>query len=214
MTARQMLVEGAREIGVSLSEAQADACMVYAAELGKWNRRISLTAIRDEREVVVKHFIDSFSFCRGFDPARDRALLDMGSGAGFPAIPIKIAFPGVSVTMVESVGKKASFLRHITRTLQIDGAVVEQRRTEALPGSHHSRYDVITARALSGMELILREGSLFLRPGGRIVLSRGPQESVSEAAQAAAGMTVESRTELVLPFSSYRRTVWVFRKTI
>jgi 16S rRNA (guanine527-N7)-methyltransferase len=139
-------------------------------------------------------------------------LLDMGSGAGFPALPIKIAFPDLTVTLVESVKKKATFLRHIIRTLKIEGAEVVDARTDVLPETYRSWYDVVTARAFAEMGTALREGGVFLKPGGLMVLSRGPGETVSERTAADQGMTIEFRLGLTLPESDDARAIWVFRK--
>lgn len=212
MTLRRTLIDGAAVFGIGMTDQQADACLVYLVELEKWNRKISLTAIREEQEIVVKHFLDSFSYVRGFDPLPGARLLDMGSGAGFPALPLKIVYPDLLVTMVEAVQKKASFLRHIIRTLRLTGAEVADRRTDALPETSLSAHDIVTARAFANMETAVREGARFLKPHGVMVLSRGPGESVKEKEVAAAGMAVENRLELALPLSGDRRAIWVFRK--
>lgn len=212
MTIRRTLIDGAAVFGITVTEKQADACLVYLVELEKWNRKISLTAIRKEQEIIIKHFIDSFSFVRGFDPKPGAKLLDMGSGAGFPALPLKIVFPDLQVTLVESVQKKATFLRHIVRTLGLVGVEVADKRTAALPEIHDAAYDVVTARAFTNMAAALQEGARFLKPHGVLVLSRGPAESIREKDAEAAGMAVENRLELALPVSGDRRAIWSFRK--
>ena len=212
MTLRRTLIDGAKAFGIGLTEKQADACLVYLVELEKWNRKISLTAIRDEREIIVKHFVDSFSYVKGFEPFPAARLLDMGSGAGFPALPLKIAFPDIEVVLVEAVQKKASFLRHVVRTLALTGVEVLDKRTEALGDSYRSAFDVVTARAFAKMEIAVQEGAPFLRPRGVLVLSRGPDESVRDKEASKAGMAVENRIELALPVSGDRRAIWVFRK--
>lgn len=212
MTLRRTLIDGAQVFGLALTDDQADSCLVYLVELEKWNRKINLTSIRGEQEIITKHFIDSFSYVRGFDPRPGMALLDMGSGAGFPALPLKIAFPDLTITMVESVMKKATFLRHMIRTLKITGAEVVDARTDALPDRYRSKYDVVTARAFAEMSAALREGVVFLKPGGLMVLSRGPVETVSGDAVSSLGMALDSRLELNLPVSGDPRAIWVFRK--
>ncbi|MHB8845188.1 MAG: 16S rRNA (guanine(527)-N(7))-methyltransferase RsmG [Nitrospirota bacterium] len=213
MTLRRSLIDGATAFGIALTDEQADSCLVYLVELEKWNRKINLTAIRGEQEIIIKHFIDSFSYVKGFDPRPGLALLDMGSGAGFPALPIKIAFPDMNITLVESIRKKATFLRHIIRTLKLERAVVVDSRTDALPDNYRSNYDVVTARAFADMSTALREGAVFLKPGGLMVLSRGPEETVSGEAAADHGMVLESRLDLNLPVSGDPRAIWIFRKT-
>lgn len=212
MTLRRTLIHGAAAFGLGLTDEQADACLVYLVELEKWNRKFNLTAIRDEREIITKHFIDSFSYLKGFIPGPGMALLDMGSGAGFPALPIKIAAPALSVIMVESVRKKGTFLRHIIRTLRLEGVEVLDARTGALLPEHHARYDVVTARAFADMETALQEGSLFLKPGGLMILSRGPAETVSNDTVSEHGMLVKARHEIILPGSGDPRALWVFQK--
>ncbi len=210
---RQMFDSGARELGIELSDAQLDSCLLYLSELKKWNRKINLTSIRDDRDVVIKHFLDSFSFIKGFAPVQGMKLLDMGSGAGFPALPLKIAFSGISVSMVESVKKKAAFLRHIVRTLRLTGADVIDKRTDELPDSFHSSYDIVTARAFADMETVLDAGKLFLKTGGIMVLSRGPEENIGEQEMVKIGVVLEKKKEFTLSHSDYKRAIWVFRKT-
>jgi 16S rRNA (guanine527-N7)-methyltransferase len=212
MTLRRALIDGAKVFGIELTDDQADSCLVYLIELEKWNRKINLTSIHGEQKIITKHFIDSFSYIKGFDPCPGMTLLDMGSGAGFPALPIKIAFPIIAVTMVESIRKKATFLRHIIRMLKIVGAEVVDDRTDALPETYRSRYDVVTARAFAEMGTALQEGTVFLKPGGLMVLSRGPSETVSDRTAADQGMMIEYRHELILPGSGDARAIWVFRK--
>ena len=212
MTLRRTLIEGSSVFGIVLNEKQADAFLVYLVELEKWNRKMSLTAIHGEQEVIVKHFLDSLSFVRGFDPVPGSRILDMGSGAGFPGLPLKIAFPDLRMTLVESVQKKASFLRHMVRTLALDGVDVVDKRTEELGEGYKGSYDVVTARAFASIENALREGAPFLRERGVMVLSRGPAETAKEKDASAAGMAVENHLELALPFSGDRRAIWVFRK--
>src|SRR3990170_1861826 len=209
---KQILTEGAKDLGINLSDGQLDLCFVYLSELKKWNQKINLTAIREDRDIIIKHFLDSFSFIKGFASVEGLKLLDMGSGAGFPALPLKIAIPGISVTMVESVKKKAAFLRHIIRTLRLTGVEVSDKRTEELPDSFHSMFDVVTARAFANMETALAAGKPFLKSGGVVVLGRGPEEKISEQELSKAGVVLERRVEPTLPHSDYKRAIWVFRK--
>jgi len=212
MTLRDLLITGADKLGFTLSDQQADVFLVYLVELEKWNRKINLTAIRNEQDIVIKHFLDSLSYLKGFTPSPALRLLDMGSGAGFPAIPIKIAYPELSITMVEAVNKKASFLRHIIRTLRLKDIEVVDKRTGELTPSYHQSYDVVTARAFADMKVALSEGAPFLRSGGIMVLSRGPEETIEEGKALKAGLAIENRLDLKLPHSNDPRSLWIFRK--
>jgi 16S rRNA (guanine527-N7)-methyltransferase len=212
MTPRELLIAGSKELGIALSIEQVNSFFIYLAELKKWNRKINLTAITEERDTVIKHLLDSLSYIKAFNPAPGLKLLDMGSGAGFPAIPLKIAAPDISITMVESVKKKASFLRHIARTLPLTGVEVLDKRMEELPDSYHASFDLVTARAFAEMPEALGHGVLFLKPGGLMILSRGPEETISDLELDKAGVKVVQRIELLLPRSDYKRAIWVFKK--
>jgi 16S rRNA (guanine527-N7)-methyltransferase len=212
MTHRRTLMEGAGSLGITLSDYQVDAFLTYLMELDKWNRKINLTAITDEREIIIKHFLDSLSYTAGFTPVTGLRLLDMGSGAGFPALPIKIAYPELSITLVDSVKKKATFLRHIVRVLKLSGVEVIDSRTDELPESHHASYDVVTARAFANIASALSAGSSFMKRDGSIVLSRGPDETIGERELSSIGASVENKIALTLPYSNYHRVIWVFKK--
>ncbi len=212
MNPRELLIGGAKELGIGLSREQVDSVFTYLAELKKWNRKINLTAIREDHDILIKHVLDSLSYFAGFSPSPGLKLLDMGSGAGFPALPIKLVQPDIMVTMVESVKKKASFLRHMIRTLKLSGIEVQDQRTEELPGSFHNNYDVVTARAFADMNTAISSGLPFIKPGGTMVLSRGPEETVDQQKLEKCGVGLVKRIALTLPFSDYKRAVWVLKR--
>ncbi|HAR46846.1 MAG: 16S rRNA (guanine(527)-N(7))-methyltransferase RsmG [Nitrospirae bacterium GWC2_57_13] len=212
MKNRELLISGAEQLGLPLSTEQVDVLFRYVAELKKWNRKINLTAVREEREIVIKHLLDSLAFAKGFSPGPGLTLMDIGSGAGFPALPLRIVFSGIAVTLVESVKKKASFLRHIVRTLNLERVKVLDERAEALSETMRESYDVVTARAFAQMDKALAAGAPFLKKGGRLILSRGPEEGVTEAAVGKSGLAVAKVIPFTLPHSSYGRAIWIFKK--
>lgn len=213
MIPRELLQSGAQELGISLTVEQINSMFIYLTELKKWNQKINLTAINDEKDIIIKHLLDSLSFLHGFTPAPGLRLLDMGSGAGFPALPIKIAHPELSIIMVESVKKKASFLRHIIRTLKLTETEVLDTRTEELSDSILSSCDIVTARAFSNMKAALSAGVPLLKPGGLLVLGRGPEETINEQDFVGTGVSLEKMINLTLPHSDYKRAVWVFQRS-
>lgn len=212
VTLRELLTTGAHALGVALTVEQSNSILMYIAELKKWNRKINLTAITDDREMVIKHILDSLSYGMGFASTVGLKLLDIGSGAGFPAIPLKLTRPEITVTMVESTKKKASFLRHIIRMLKLSGVNVVDKRTEDITDLFMT-FDVVTARAFADMNTALDAGTPFLKRGGLIVLSRGPEESLEEQQRDRAGVILEMRIPLTLPHSDYKRVLWIFKKT-
>lgn len=166
-TLRPDLEAGLRELG--LDAALAEPLLAYLALLARWNQTYNLTAIRDTREMLVKHLLDSLAMHAHLDGIE--TLADLGTGPGLPGIPLAIARPGLQVTLVESNGKKARFLREAVRQLKLGNASVVESRIEAFdaPG----RFDAITARALATLPLILELGGHLLNAGGRLLAMKG-----------------------------------------
>ncbi|OAX53500.1 16S rRNA (guanine(527)-N(7))-methyltransferase RsmG [Xanthomonas graminis] len=156
--------------------ALAPPLLAYLALLARWNRTYNLTAVRDPHEMVTRHLLDSLAM-QPFVEAG--ALADLGTGPGLPGIPLAIARPQLRVTLVESNGKKARFLREAVRQLRLDNARVAEARAEAVdePGA----YDVLTARALDTLAGIVAVGGHLLRPGGRLLAMKGvrPDEEIA-----------------------------------
>ena len=154
---------------LSLDTALATPLLDYVALLARWNATYNLTAIRDPREMIGKHLLDSLAmqpFVRGLG-----TLADLGTGPGLPGIPLAIATPSLHVTLVESNGKKARFLREAVRKLGLANVDVAESRIEAYrPGT---TFDAITARALATLPLILELGGHLPGPGGRLLAMKG-----------------------------------------
>lgn len=174
-TLRPELAAGLEALG--LPTALATPLLAYLALLARWNATYNLTAIREPRDMVAKHLLDSLAmqpFVRGL-----RTLADLGTGPGLPGIPLAIATPGLQVTLVESNGKKARFLREAVRQLGLGNVQVAESRIEAFqPGTH---FDAITARALATLPLILELGGHLPGPGGRLLAMKGvvPDEEIA-----------------------------------
>jgi 16S rRNA (guanine527-N7)-methyltransferase len=151
----------------------------YLSLILRWNARVNLTSIRDEEGILSRHFVESIVCARAI-PAGIASLLDFGSGAGFPGIPIALCRPEVSVTLAESQGKKAAFLQEAARVLGI-GFKVHSRRAEELA----TQFDCVTLRAVDRMVQAVQAGSKLVRPGGWLVLMT--TLSTLETLQAAAG---------------------------
>ena len=174
-TLRPELAAGLEALG--LPAALATPLLAYLALLARWNATYNLTAIRDPRDMVAKHLLDSLAmqpFVRGL-----RTLADLGTGPGLPGIPLAIATPALQVTLVESNGKKARFLREAARHLGLGNVQVAESRIEAFrPGTP---FDAITARALATLPLILELGGHLPGPGGRLLAMKGvvPDEEIA-----------------------------------
>ena len=173
-------VEGLRRFGgASAKDAPlnrrkpsiVDQFLLYRQELLEWNTRFNLTAITDPEEVLFKHFLDSLSLLLVYDKPQTR-LLDIGAGAGFPGLPLKFVRPDWHVTLLEATGKKVTFLQHIIETLQLENIVAVQGRAEELArkSEYRGAFDVVTARAVASLPVLLEYAAPFCHVGGKIIL--------------------------------------------
>ena len=167
------LEKGAAAFGLNLSPDQAGLLAAHARELMHWNAKMNLTAITDMRLVAYKHFVDALAAAIFLErPAR---VMDIGSGAGFPAVPMKVICPDLDITMVDAVRKKVSFLNHVVRTLKLDNINALHARVESLakdPG-HFQMYDAVTARGFADLGKLATLAGPLLAPGGRIYALKG-----------------------------------------
>ena len=161
------------------------ALITYERELLDWNQKFNLTAIRDVESIRTKHFLDSFSCVLAWKAKPPHHLVDVGTGAGFPGIPLKIIYPAMQLTLVESVGKKAMFCQHIVRVLGLEHVNVIQARAEALGQSpqHREKYDWAVARAVANLNVLSEYLIPLVKVGGMALAQKG--ESGPAEAQSA-----------------------------
>lgn len=207
-----------RVVGYRLSRKQLDSFAWYARELITWNQSFNLTAITDLVEIDIKHFLDSLS-CLKVDPFRPPGkVIDVGTGAGFPGIPIKLLHPQFDMTLVESVGKKANFCQHVIDTLEIEGIRVVHSRAEILgrQADHRESYDWGLARAVAIAPVVLEYLIPLIRVGGRAILQKGetgPAEMhQAEQALRVLGAEVEQIQVVELPGVAEPRHLITVRK--
>ena len=172
---QQLLREGAAQMGITIPSTAPRAFALHARELLHWNRQTRLTAITDPLEVAVKHFLDSLTPAPQITP--DARLLDIGSGGGFPALPLKVVYPDLTVTMIDASRKKVSFLRHVIRLLKLSQIDALHTRAEALTcalPTEMPRFDVIVCRALGPLESFVVLALPLLAKGGKLISLKGP----------------------------------------
>jgi 16S rRNA (guanine527-N7)-methyltransferase len=163
------------QLGLRLSPSQQAILAIYERELMDWNTRFNLTAIRDPEEVHIKHFLDSLTCLLAMRDTPLGRLIDIGTGAGFPGIPLKIMLPRVQLTLVESVGKKAEFCRHVVNILDLQGVEVIQQRAETIgqDPAHRERYDWAVARAVAILPVLAEYLLPLVRVGGSMLAMKG-----------------------------------------
>lgn len=168
---RSLFVEGLRQLNIELTAQQWEQFERYRQELLDWNERINLTAIKDPEEVLIKHFLDSLSLLMAYDRPQTR-LLDIGAGAGFPGLPLKIVRPAWQVVLLEATGKKVTFLQHVIETLQLKDVAAVHGRAEELAHKpeYRAKFDLVTARAVASLPTLLEYAAPYCRVGGQIIL--------------------------------------------
>lgn len=174
MNPETLLKQGLKDLGISCSSEQIKAFMIFLAELKKWNRAYSLTAMKTDEDIIIKHFFDSILYLKAI-PETALKIADAGTGAGFPGIPVKIIKPEIGLTLIDSSRKKCAFLRHIIRTLNLNMVGVAEKRVEALGKEYENSYDVIVSRATFKIKDFLKKACPYVKKDGVLILSKGPK---------------------------------------
>jgi 16S rRNA (guanine527-N7)-methyltransferase len=205
--------DGARKLGLELHPGVLPALEIWVNELLKWNARVNLTAIAQPLEVVEKHLLDSLAVVP--EVAGATTLLDLGAGAGLPGIPLAIALPGLSVTMVDAVNKKVAFLKHVVVKLGLVSRVrAVHVRAEGSPAEEGLVVaEVVIARALMDVDQWVPFALPYLARGGRLIamLARPPAREKLSALARTHGLVLSEFRNFVLPASGDPRSVAVFR---
>jgi 16S rRNA (guanine527-N7)-methyltransferase len=207
------LAEGARALGIALDSTQIAQLGLYAEELGHWNQRFNLTAIEDEAAIIDKHFLDSLACVRAFDLHIPGVAIDVGSGAGFPGLVLKIAFPLWQFVLLDSIAKRVHFLERVVARLGLRGVRPIHARAEdaGRMAELRERFDLVLARAVARLNVLSEYTLPFARPGGAVVAMKGPEiaEEIAEAHSAIAllGGGGPSAQVFTLPGTDLRRSL-------
>lgn len=206
----ELLVQSASDLSISIPHTAIPLFMRYLAELNKWNQVINLTALQDAKEVIIKHFVDSLSGIKVIDIEQESEILDVGAGAGFPAIPLKIAWPHLSIELLEPNEKKGSFLRFVIGALDIRQARVATMKLENYAGRSgvERLFDYIVVRAFKVDALGAMLESL-LKDGGKVVLFRAAKVERNFKLDS---LALIQEVEYELPSGYGHRTLSVFSR--
>ena len=206
-------------MGIVLTSGQLDQFVAYTGMLLEWNRKLNLTRIVEPKEIAVKHYLDSLVLPAVTEVPDGSWLVDVGTGAGFPAIPLKIVIPGLRITLLDSVKKKLAFLETLVQELGLVGVEIVHGRAEDLAHEKRFReqYDFAVSRAVGSLSILAELCVPFCRVGGLFAAYKGPRAraEVDEAEKAfqLLGGELEAVHRLTLPFSDQERLMVLVRKS-
>jgi len=210
--------EWLKQHAIVLNETQEHQFDRYFKSLVEGNQKANLTAIIDQKEVYIKHFLDSLCSVPKKWIESASALCDVGTGAGFPGIPLKIAYPGIELTLIEPTGKKVRFLESVVSDLGLEKVRIIGKRAEDIVNEYREHFDIVTARAVARLDVLSEICIPFVRIGGHFVCSKGAgyKEELEEAQKAIekTGGVVTSVTEFDLPENHGKRALITISKIV
>lgn len=212
----QELEKKAKKMQIELSNQQLEQFYLYMNLLLEWNEKINLTAITDPKEIILKHFIDSITIAPYLKNAQ--SILDIGTGAGFPGIPLAILENSKDFVLMDSLNKRIIFLQEVIQNIALTGVQAIHGRAEELgkEKEHREHYDLVTSRAVAKLNILLEYMLPFVKVGGRCICMKSQEieEELEEAKQAIEllGGKLERVDEIILPESDVKRKIIVIQK--
>ncbi|MDN3451122.1 16S rRNA (guanine(527)-N(7))-methyltransferase RsmG [Planococcus sp. APC 3906] len=213
----QQFKDALSEKGIQLTDGQLAQFQTYFKELVEWNEKMNLTAITDQPSVYLKHFYDSITAAFYLDFTKSMKLCDVGAGAGFPSIPLKICFPHIEVTIVDSLNKRIQFLTHLSDKLNLSGVRFVHARAEDFGQSEHrEKYDLVTARAVARLSVLAELCVPLVKNGGLFAAMKAASapDELADAKNALEKLGVKNENvySFKLPVEESERYIQVFRK--
>lgn len=214
----QQFFDALKEKGIELSTAQMNQFKIYFETLVEWNEKMNLTAITDLESVYLKHFYDSISAAFYVDFNNVTTLCDVGAGAGFPSIPIKICYPHLEITIVDSLNKRIQFLNHLSTELGLKNMHFVHSRAEDFGRNpqYREQFDLVTARAVARMSVLAELCVPLVKEGGKFVAMKAAsgEDELKDAKKALTTLGVKLRQEFrfLLPVEESDRVIFAFDK--
>ena len=215
-SAMSLLQLQANMLGVALTEEKLQKFALYLSLLLEWNKKINLTAIKDTEQIIIKHFADSLSLLQYMDIPKNAAVIDVGTGAGFPGIHLAIARPDIRLMLLDSLGKRMMFLQTVVQRLSIAAQTLHARAEEAgQKQQYREKYDIAVSRAVAALPVLAEYCLPLVKPGGVFAAMKGPQahQELQQAKNAIALLSgaVKKEYTFELPGAGVR-TLLLFEK--
>ena len=212
---KEVFIEELKKLNIILTDKQLDQLDTYCKYLLEYNQHTNLTAIKEEGQVYLKHFYDSLTITKVIDLNTINNLLDVGSGAGFPGMVLKIVYPNLAVTLLDSNNKKTEFLKKLAEKLELDNINIIHGRAEEICKEHREEFDMVTARAVSNLSELSELCIPLVKVGGYFVPMKGTnQREVIEGKYAieTLGGIIEEKIVFNLPIDEGERTILRVKK--
>ena len=214
----QLLLEGAKELGITLTNTQVAQFMKYKSLLQEWNEKMNLTAITEDREVITKHFLDCMTINKAIDMNTQKSVIDIGTGAGFPGLVIKIAFPNIEVTLVDSLKKRLVFLDEVIKELNLTQIRCVHSRAEDLgkDDSYREGFDICASRAVANLAVLGEYTLPFVKVDGYLMALKGQKldEELEQGKKAIniLGAKLEEVVDAKVPFTDLNHKIAKIKK--
>lgn len=209
-------IEELQKIGINVNDTQLKQLDMYYNLLIEWNNKINLTAITNKEDVYLKHFYDSLTIAKTLDLNHEYSLCDIGTGAGFPGIVLKIIFPKLNITLLDALGKRITFLNEVIEKLQLTNIKAVHTRCEDYAKNNREIFDLATARAVAPLSILLEYSIPLLKTNGKfIAMKSNVEEELSKIGNSLKQLntTLELKKEFNLPIENSLRTIVIFKKT-
>ena len=213
-----ILKNGINQIGMQISDEKINKFVKYKDLILEWNQKINLTAIEDEKEIYIKHFIDSVSSITKGYIKDEISIIDVGTGAGFPGIPLRICFENINLTLLDSLNKRINFLEEVCSQNNLTNVKFIHGRAEDFgqDPDFREKYDVATARAVAGLPVLLEYCTPFIKVGGYFVFLKGPNANAeleeSKNAMDVLGVEFIEKIDINLPYTELKHNILVLQK--
>ncbi|MCC0697375.1 MULTISPECIES: 16S rRNA (guanine(527)-N(7))-methyltransferase RsmG [unclassified Clostridioides] len=214
----KLLENGIKNFNIDTNDDMLQKFKTYRDILVDWNQKMNLTGIEDEKEVYIKHFLDSISAVKNGYIKNGMSIIDVGTGAGFPGIPLKICLEELELTLLDSLNKRISFLEEVARALELEGIKFIHGRAEDFgkDEKYREKYDIATARAVAGLPILMEFCVPFIKVGGYFICLKGPNANLeleeSKKAIDTLGLEFVEKIDVELPEIDLNHNILVFKK--